>query len=54
MLRDPAQSGKFLRIAKSDIDQRRAGKVSIMPAGLDNQLTPQQLADLVEFLMTRK
>jgi hypothetical protein len=25
-----------------------------MPAGLDKQLTPQKLADLVEFLTTRK
>jgi hypothetical protein len=26
------------------------GKVSIMPAGLDQQLTPRDLADLVAFL----
>ena len=26
------------------------GKVSIMPAGLDKQLSPQELADLVAFL----
>jgi putative membrane-bound dehydrogenase-like protein len=39
-----------VRIARDDIESMVPGKVSIMPAGLDQQLTPQELADLVAFL----
>jgi len=39
-----------VRIARQDIDEVQPGKVSIMPAGLDQQLTRQELADLVTFL----
>jgi putative membrane-bound dehydrogenase-like protein len=39
-----------VRIAREDIDSMRPGTVSIMPAGLDQQLTPRELADLVVFL----
>jgi putative heme-binding domain-containing protein len=39
-----------VRIARSDIEDMQPGKVSIMPAGLDQQLTPRELADLVTFL----
>jgi putative membrane-bound dehydrogenase-like protein len=39
-----------VRIARQDIEEIRPGTVSIMPSGLDQQLTPQQLADLVAFL----
>ncbi len=42
------------RIFRADIEEMRRSKVSIMPAGLDKQLTPQQLSDLVAFLETRK
>jgi putative heme-binding domain-containing protein len=45
---------KEQRIAKSEIEEIKQSKVSVMPAGLDKQLTPQQLADLVKFLTTRK
>ena len=38
------------RIARDDIEEMRPGTVSVMPAGLDQQLTPQELADLVAFL----
>jgi len=38
------------RIARKDIDDMQPSRVSIMPAGLDQQLTVQQLADLVAFL----
>ncbi|MEZ6055025.1 MAG: c-type cytochrome, partial [Planctomycetaceae bacterium] len=41
---------KLLQIPLSEIEERLESKVSIMPAGLDKQLTPQQLADLVTFL----
>ena len=38
------------RIARADIEEIRPSTVSVMPAGLDQQLTTQELADLVAFL----
>jgi putative membrane-bound dehydrogenase-like protein len=38
------------RIARREIEEIRPSSVSIMPAGLDQQLTQQELADLVAFL----
>ena len=38
------------RIPRAEIEEIRPSTVSIMPAGLDQQLTPQELADLVAFL----
>lgn len=43
-----------VRIARKDIDELKPGVVSIMPAGLDQQLTKQELADLVAFLKSLK
>ena len=40
--------------ARSDIDIIRPGAVSIMPEGLDEQLTRQELADLMAFLKSLK
>ncbi len=42
------------RIPREEIDEIVPGKVSIMPAGLDQQLTPAELADLVAFLKACK
>jgi putative membrane-bound dehydrogenase-like protein len=42
------------RISRRDIDEMRPSTVSVMPAGLDQQLTPQELADLVAFLKACK
>lgn len=42
------------RISRDDIDEIRPGTVSIMPAGLETQLTKEQLADLVAFLKSRQ
>ena len=39
-----------VRVPRSDIVETRPGKVSVMPAGLDAQLSKQELADLVAFL----
>lgn len=39
-----------IRIARSEIQEMRPGTVSIMPQGLDQQLTKQELADLIAFL----
>jgi putative membrane-bound dehydrogenase-like protein len=41
---------QLVRIAHEDVDQIQPSTVSIMPAGLDKQLTSQELADLVTFL----
>jgi len=41
---------KSRTLQKSEIDERVMGKTSIMPAGLDKQLSTQQLADLVKYL----
>lgn len=38
------------RILRADIEIMEPGNVSVMPAGLDQQFTPQELADLVAFL----
>ncbi|MBY0513616.1 MAG: HEAT repeat domain-containing protein, partial [Gemmataceae bacterium] len=38
------------RVARADVEDVSPGSVSVMPAGLDQQLTPQGLADLVAFL----
>ncbi len=42
------------RISRRDIEEMRPGTVSVMPAGLDQQLSPQELADLVAFLKACK
>jgi putative heme-binding domain-containing protein len=41
---------KSVQIQKSVIEERHMGTVSIMPAGLEKQLTRQDLADLVKYL----
>jgi putative heme-binding domain-containing protein len=42
--------GAQVRVARTDILASRPGKVSVMPQGLDQQLTMQELADLLAFL----
>jgi putative heme-binding domain-containing protein len=43
-----------VRIARADIDEMRPSQVSVMPAGYDQLLTTQELADLLAFLKTCK
>jgi len=43
-----------VRIPRSDIAEMRPGTVSVMPAGLDQQLTQQELVDLLVFLKSTK
>ena len=45
---------KEVRIPRGDVEEMLPGKVSVMPAGLDKQLSLQELADLVEFLRNCK
>ncbi|MGB0581466.1 MAG: hypothetical protein ACPGVU_17350 [Limisphaerales bacterium] len=42
------------RISKSDIDFQRKSQLSIMPSGLQQMMTVQDLVDLVEYLATLK
>jgi putative heme-binding domain-containing protein len=43
-----------LRFAREDIEEIRPSIVSVMPSGLDQQLSPQELADLIAFLRSAK
>ncbi|WP_437191913.1 PVC-type heme-binding CxxCH protein [Planctomicrobium sp. SH527] len=43
-----------VRISREDIDEQRESSTSIMPAGLDRQLTPTELRDLLAYLQSRK
>jgi putative membrane-bound dehydrogenase-like protein len=38
------------RISREQVEEIQPGTVSVMPAGLDRQLTPGELADLIAFL----
>ncbi|MBY0461387.1 MAG: c-type cytochrome, partial [Gemmataceae bacterium] len=42
------------RIARSDIESISPSTISLMPAGLEQQLTPQEIADLLAFLKASK
>ena len=42
------------RVARADIEEIRPGTVSVMPAGLETQLTREQLLDLIAFLKSRQ
>ena len=46
--------GAEMRINRGDLSELRAGTVSTMPAGLDEQLSRQELADLIAFLKNTK
>lgn len=43
-----------VRIPRTDIEEIRPSTVSVMPAGLDTQLTQEQIIDLVTFLKSRQ
>ena len=43
-----------VRVARAEIAEMRPGTVSVMPSGLDEQLTRQELADLLAFLKATK
>jgi putative membrane-bound dehydrogenase-like protein len=45
---------KEIRLPRGDVEEILPGKVSVMPAGLDKQLSLQELSDLVEFLRNCK
>lgn len=41
---------RSVQIPQAEIEERRLGTTSIMPAGLEKQLSPQDLADLLKYL----
>jgi putative heme-binding domain-containing protein len=45
---------KLVRIATGDIKNQRGSAVSLMPEGLQAGLSPQEFADLIEYLVTLK
>jgi putative heme-binding domain-containing protein len=45
---------KEIRIDRSDVEEMLPGTVSVMPAGLDKQLSLQELSDLLAFLKATK
>ncbi len=50
-LRDPAEPGKLVTIAKADVESRKSGGPSLMPAGLANALgSRQEFLDLIRYL----
>ena len=49
-----AVGGIITRYKPSDIKARQQSKLSIMPAGLQQTMTPQELSDLVEYLGSLK
>ena len=46
--------GKLVRVPKSEISERGTNERSVMPDGLSKLLTKEELADLVEWLVTLK
>ena len=42
------------QVSKSEIEEILPGKVSVMPAGIDRQLSRQELIDLIAFLQSAK
>ena len=44
--------GTKVTIPKDDIDERKESNVSVMPAGLVNNLTPQEIADLLALFLS--
>ena len=41
-----------LRLARSEIDEQSPSRVSIMPTGLHEKLSPSEMADLLAYLLT--
>ena len=45
---------KICRIEKSEIEEQSESKVSVMPSGLDQQVTLEDFADLLAFLESKR
>jgi putative heme-binding domain-containing protein len=44
------QGGKDLVVARSEIDELKSSGISLMPEGLERQIPPQDMADLLSFI----
>lgn len=53
VVEDMLEPGKFTRIQRADIDSLEHATVSMMPPGLLNSLQPEEVQDLVAFLLSR-
>ncbi|MEX2559883.1 MAG: PVC-type heme-binding CxxCH protein [Pirellulales bacterium] len=42
--------GKLVPLLRSDIDEVQSGGVSLMPEGLERNITPREMADLISFI----
>ena len=45
------QGGKLETVPRDDVEESRISKLSLMPEGVEDQLKPQELADLFAFLI---
>jgi putative heme-binding domain-containing protein len=45
---------KICRIAKSEIEEQSESKLSVMPSGLDQQISLDDFADLLAFLESKR
>src|SRR5262249_340548 len=43
-----------IRVGRSEIEEGGPSKISIMPVGLEKTISPQELADLLEFLYRQR
>lgn len=48
------QGGQEETVARADVEEQRVAPVSLMPEGIESQLTPQEIADLFAFLALDK
>jgi putative heme-binding domain-containing protein len=53
VVEDMLEPGKFTRIRREDIDSIQNARVSMMPPGLLNGLQPEEIQDLVAYLLSR-
>ncbi len=44
------QGGEIKTVARADVDEESTSKVSLMPEGLEKQLRPQEIVDLLAYL----
>ena len=53
VIEDMFDPGRTTNVRRSDIEEMKLSAVSLMPIGLLNSLSLEEIEDLVAFLMTR-
>ena len=53
ILDNPTAPDKLRTVRKSDIEEREASRVSIMPQGVLNKLTKEEILDLLAFIVSK-